>query len=360
MNLLRYLASWLSRSMDDVAMAALSILGVFRRTKKFQIVEQEGGGFRVQTQRGRSAQSALGETLRFVDGRFVGDSASSMRSRLAGAEIDIVLAARRFIFRSLELPGQASGFLDAIVRAQIDKLTPWNLAQAAFGCGAPTELSGGRVGITVAATARSSVMPLVTALESLEPESIVVSAALDDAEEKPQSRIVVLAQQMHRQRRLRRLRQILVAGPASAGLAAVSALAAWAYVGADLEASRLLISRQLAERRVALLNGRGGGAEEAAAALAQRKRKMAASVIVLESLSKALPDDTYLTELQVADGKLQISGLTHEAASLIAIIEQTDQFKQATFFAPTTRAPVEGAEQFHIEAQIAPFFPAVR
>jgi len=78
----------------------------------------------------------------------------------------------------------------------------------------------------------------------------------------------------------------------------------------------------------------------------------------LESLSQALPDDTYLTELHVADRKLEITGVTHEAASLIRIIEQTDQFKHATFFAPTTRAPLEIGEQFHIEAQIAPYFPA--
>jgi general secretion pathway protein L len=44
---------------------------------------------------------------------------------------------------------------------------------------------------------------------------------------------------------------------------------------------------------------------------------------------------------------------------LIKIIEQTDQFKNATFFAPTTRAPLEVGEQFHIEAQIVPYFPAL-
>ncbi|MGO9978312.1 MAG: PilN domain-containing protein [Candidatus Sulfotelmatobacter sp.] len=54
---------------------------------------------------------------------------------------------------------------------------------------------------------------------------------------------------------------------------------------------------------------------------------------------------------------MQITGVTHEAASLIRIIEQTDQFKRATFFAPTTRAPLDAGEQFHIEAQIEPYFP---
>ena len=67
--------------------------------------------------------------------------------------------------------------------------------------------------------------------------------------------------------------------------------------------------------------------EETATKLAQKKRGSAATVIVLESLSQALPDDTYLTELHVADGKVEITGVTREAASLIQIIEQTDQFR---------------------------------
>jgi general secretion pathway protein L len=197
-------------------------------------------------------------------------------------------------------------------------------------------------------------------LELLTPDSIVVSAAPEAGAETTRNHIVVYSQQTKRERRLRRMRQILVAAPVLAGLASLAATAAWFYVGADLEAARLQVSRQIAERRVALLSGRGSVADEAAAMLAQRKRATAASVIVLESLSQALPDDTYLTQLQLANGNVQISGITREAASLIRIIEQTDQFKHATFFAPTTRAPVGNGEQFHIEARVTPYFPAVQ
>jgi len=353
--------TWLSRSLDDAAAAALSISGVLRRPKKFQLEEQADDNlFAVRRNRGRSEALAPMATLSFDDGRFAENTGARIRSQLAGAEIELILAARRFMFRSLELPKQASGFLDAIVRAQVDRLTPWTPSQVAFGCGAPTEMTGGRVGVTVAATARSSVIPLVSALELLAPDSIVVSAAPEAGAEKARNRIVVFSQQTKRERRMRRMRQILVAAPVLAGLAALAATAAWFYVGADLETARLQVSRQIAERRVALLSGKGSVAEEAATALAQRKRATAASVIVLDSLSQALPDDTYLTQLQLADGKVQISGITREAASLIRIIEQTDQFKHATFFAPTTRAPVGNGEQFHIEARVTPYFPAVQ
>ena len=245
MKFLANFTSWLSRWIDDAAAAALSISGLLRRPKKFQLEEQADDNlFAVRRNRGRSETLAPAATLSFDDGRFAENTGARVRSLLAGAEIELILAARRFMFRSLELPKQASGFLDAIVRAQVDRLTPWTPSQVAFGCGAPTEMAGGRVGVTVAATARSSVIPLVSALELLAPDSIVVSAAPEAGAAKPRNRIVVFSQQTKRERRMPRMRQILVAAPVLAGLAALAATAAWFYVGANLETARLQVSRR--------------------------------------------------------------------------------------------------------------------
>lgn len=357
MNVLRQLAARLSHWIDDAALALVSILSVLQPSRKFQIIEQADLAFAVRAVRRQIVGKDLGPPLRFADGQFVEGAGQRIRSRLAGGQIELVLARRRFIFRSLELPQQASGFLDAIVRSQIDRLTPWSPAQAVFGCGPPAELPGGRINVVVAATARASVMPFVSGLEALKLDSIVVSATPEE-ESANAPRTIVFSQHINRETSLRRLRRILIAGPAAAGVAAVFALAAYVFVGAGLEASQLEISKQMAERRVALLSGRPGAGQEAATKLAQQKRDTPATVIVLDELSAALPDDTYLTEMHVAGGKLEITGVTRQAASLIRIIEQTDQFTDATFFAPTTRAPQEVGEQFHIEAKIVPYFPS--
>jgi len=359
--LLRRATAWLARWLDDVALGASSVRGLFRRARKLLLVEQADGMFALRAARaGGAVREATGAPLRFVDGIFTEGGGAKGRSRLAGAEVEIVLATRRFLFRPLELPAKAAGFLDAIARAQIDRLTPWNPAQAAFGCGAPTPLPGERVGVTIAATSRASVMPLVTALEALAPESIIVSAALDDTDPKLAARVVVFTQPSQNGRRLRQSRRLIVATPILAGLVALAAMAGWFYVAGELEATTFQVSRRMAERRASISHARGGVADDAAAKLAQEKRAAAPRVVLLESLSRALPDDTYLTELQIADGKLQMTGVTREASSLIKIVEQTDPFERATFFAPTTPATAESGEQFHIEAQIAPHGPEVR
>ena len=190
MKFLRQLLFLLSRWIDDACLAILLIGGLTRPRRKFEVVEQEHFAFLVRVLRRRSAPRSLGSSLRFVEGQFVEDTGAQVRSRLERGQIEIVLARRRFVFRSLELPQQASGFLDAIVRSQIDRLTPWTPSQAAFGCSEPAETSGGRIGVVVAATSRSSVMPFVTALESLKPSSIIVSVASDEADEAPRRTIV--------------------------------------------------------------------------------------------------------------------------------------------------------------------------
>ena len=77
--------------------------------------------------------------------------------------------------------------------------------------------------------------------------------------------------------------------------------------------------------------------------------------MVLEAVSKALPDDAHLTEFRIEGGKVQIAGSAADASALIRLIEQSRRFTRATFFAPTVRGP-SGGESFHIEAHIEPSF----
>ncbi|HZE55943.1 MAG TPA: PilN domain-containing protein [Bradyrhizobium sp.] len=63
--------------------------------------------------------------------------------------------------------------------------------------------------------------------------------------------------------------------------------------------------------------------------------------MVLESISRALPDGTYVTELRIEGDKVQVVGISQDAPSLIRLIE---------------RAQNDPGERFHIEVHLTPYF----
>ena len=354
MSGLRLFVAWLSRWIDDVAAALTQVAGLFRSRRKVRLVEQGDGGF-VMTRRGAPGRP-VGEPLRIEEGQVVGPVSQTMQALLAGSQVDLVLNSSRFIFRPLELPSRASEFLDGVVRAQIDRLTPWSPSEAVFGWSAPRPVAADRIVVTVAASARAMIAPIVQALAGQRADSILVSTVGDGANARS-APIQILAQRAGAQERVRRLRRKLIALLVLAFAAAGAGAGAAIVVGDNLEAQRVELQRRIAMRRAELLSGRGSISDEALAALEARKRATPAGVIVLEALSQTLPDDTYLSELRIEGGKVQIAGFTRDAPALIRLIEQSRHFTRATFFAPTTRAPADERERFHIEAHIEPVFP---
>ena len=352
MNALQPMIAWLSRWIDDVASALLRIGEIVRFNRKVQLVEQSDGGFLIQTANKRS----VGAPLRIEEGQFVGPVSAKTRAILAGSQIEVILKASRFIFRPLELPSRANEFLDGVVRAQIDRLTPWSQRDAAFGWSTPSPLGADRMIVTVAATAVATITPIVKALADRRADAISVSTVSDASGANPP--IMVFAQRAGAELRMRRLRRKLIALLIVTCVATGLGASASIVVGNDLDAERMGLERKIAERHAALISGRGSIADEAVAALEARKRATPAGVIVIEALSQTLPDDTYLNELRIEDGKVQIAGLTRDAPALIKLIEQSQHFTHATFFAPTTRAPTDSGERFHIEAHIEPVFPS--
>ena len=336
---------------DDVA-AGLTLLGaMLRRSHRVELVEQADGSFLIADVSKQPGERADGLSLRIDESGIVDPISPQARSLLARSTVDVMLAPSHFIFRSLELPQGARQFLDGVVRSQIDRLTPWSPNEAAFGWSEPTDAGNGQFAITVAATARSLVAPIARAAMAARAHQVRMSTRVDEGEAPV---IPVFAQDIGAGTG-RGLLKGLVAGLVLSGLAFVISLGAWLVVGGGDDAHIADLQNRIAERRSDLMNRRGPAAEEALKALQARKWTTPSAVMVLEALSKALPDNAHLSELRIESGKVQIAGSAADAPALIRLIEQSRHFTKATFFAPTVRAP-RGGENFHIEAHIEPSF----
>ncbi|MCB1534073.1 MAG: PilN domain-containing protein [Rhodoblastus sp.] len=280
------------------------------------------------------------------DGALLDQSGASVDSVLRDARVALNLPPDMFLFRDLDFPSKAVDFLDGVLRAQIDRLTPWSPAQAVYGHSAPTPAGLDRIKLVLAAAALAQFEPIVHAIAAAGANSVAIAARREcDASATP---IIVYTRAFQRDRwkvgAQRGLRHVLVGALAFAGLTA----AASGILGAWLESRTAEVAGETRSWRQAQMSG----ARDPDMMLHRRKFESPLAVLVLDQLARILPDDTYLSEMQLAEGKVEIAGVSADATRLVAMLERSLTFSNATFSAPTTHAPNQPGDQFHIQAQV--------
>ncbi len=340
----------LTRWTDTVATGIVALANRLVSPRVIRLVEDEEKPDSFTVQGGKIP----GERITFSGGHF---ASGELESFAKGSRLELELRPNRFLVRPLELPARATEFIEGIVRVQIDRLTPWTAAEAVFGCTPPIMAGNGKIVTTIAASTRAATDPYVAGLAALHPASMSIFTR---AGEQSRDLIKVFEQQarglLDRQRMSRLLRLTL----AGLAVAAVLAIVADGFVDNYLDGRQAEINSELTARRVALRLDRNGIDLSPVAALARRKHETQASVIAIEELSRILPDNTYVTELHIDGNTLQVAGVTTDAPSLIRLMEQSQHFSRATFFAPTTRAPSDPGDRFHIEAKLQPINTVTR
>jgi general secretion pathway protein L len=359
MKILATVAQGFSRWIDGVAATIVILLGRLATSRVVRLVEDESGEFVLYAQDQITASGLTGERIRIVEGRVIGSMSERMAITMKGSRVELILRPDRFLFCPVELPSRALEFLDGIVRAQIDRLTPWSASDAAFGWGKPVASEPDRITITVAATARNFLTPYVHAIARMSVQSVAVFTSSPEQESNAAT-IRVLEQWMRGRLDIGQVRRALIIVFAATGIAAGATVGASTIIISHLEARQEELASQIGRMRAAV--GAAGDIASSSIATAQRmlerrKYDTPSSVIVLETLSQILPDHTYVSELRIEGNKLRLTGVTRDAPSLIGLIEQSPRFTRATFFAATTRSPSDSGERFHIEAQIQPLVP---
>jgi general secretion pathway protein L len=252
------------------------------------------------------------------------------------------------------LPRRAGAFLDGVVRSQIDRLTPWNEDEASFGWSAPKDLPEERIVLTIAATRRTSLEASTRGLRTLGVDSVSVLAAAAESPETSHGVIAISSQFSQVEPQLPAMRRGLEVALGLSAAIAGAVFVTTLIVDDTLDAQQAELRHEISARRAAAAAAPDPGADPVIRELNARKRTTPSAVIVLEALSRALPDSAHLTQLHLEDGKVQLAGLAEDPSGLIRLIEKSPQFSHAAFAAPTTMSANENGERFHIEAHVAP------
>ena len=85
--------------------------------------------------------------------------------------------------------------------------------------------------------------------------------------------------------------------------------------------------------------------------LTDKKQSSLPVLEVMDELTRILPDDTWITRLDIKGTELQIQGQSSSAAALIPLIESSSMLQNPRFRSPVTQVPRSDAERFHLSAE---------
>jgi general secretion pathway protein L len=337
---------------DGLVEAAAQLMDRVSKRTPVRLIDVGNGAYAIEQADGKRDRARLKIFQKGDDSQLQPPEAAK---QLSDRDVDLVMPSDELLIRTLDpLPAESRQYVEGIVRHQLERFVPWRLDNVLYSYEvAPASAEDDRLVVRVAATARTLHAPLIAAVSALRPRKLrllyrgTAQAGGDIA--------IALDGGSAAGAQMRQLRYGVTGAVVSLLLLSLAAFGYLAY--SWNEATNALEAADTTD--VALRKQMGGlGVQETPAtrdlrAILARKQAQPLAVIALESLSKALPDDTWLTELQIADGQLRVSGTSQSVAELVPSVQKSPIFADATFFSPTTRLANNEGDRFHLQVRLA-------
>jgi general secretion pathway protein L len=332
---------------DGLATAWLGLQGRLRRAKRFRVAGTDWPF--VLKPLDNFGSEAAGPIE--VPESLSADSLSRIRQRTRGSVFEIAIPAAALLERRLDpLPRESKPYIESVVRHQIEAIFPWS-ARDVLHAALAQDRSDGRIDVTVRATSRSALEPVLSIAGACEASEVELVGAAEAGHERDLGSIrVPLGEEgSARIERARAVARYAIVALLVTGVCTIAwtSFLRWS-AGSELAA----LERTRADRRALLVRASAAGDAAGHSGLGARRLRGPLAVLVLEKLSELLPDDTYLTDLNLDGERLRISGVSSQAAELVPLLEKSGHFRNASFYAPTTRMAGKPADRFSMEAVV--------
>lgn len=332
-QILGFITEWGAVLRDSLPSSLQRILGLGRR---FVVLESGDGGWMLSQTHG-----AAFDTQGPIDpARLVG-----LMGRMEGPVV-LVPPEEMAMRPVLTLPGTARRSLEQVLEVEIERLTPFKARDVAVAREvSPTTDGQIRVGLTIIPHIRIEALVAPLRAAGVTVDHIMVDR--DRVDRAPELS--------------------LITGPDGASRRP----AGWAPVLVTLAlllgavASPFMVQElQLRDQRAALEALRPDVAavkrlaqdvellEARERTLRDFAKKRVSMSQLLEAVTHALPDHTWLVQYQYDDTRLTLEGQSLSATSLVDVLSTSTWLDDVRFHAPVTRDPATGADRFRLNARV--------
>ena len=266
--------------------------------------------------------------------------------RRKGSEVELRLRADQVLRRVLHLPQAGRDFVEPIINHRLERLVPWQPSHALYGFKIlETSTSDNSMVVDFAATSANIAIEAAEALRQFN----LVPTTLGTAAEPIMTPISIDMYRGRRSATRSRIRYCTAIGLTAVALVlgAACPISIWMVYtnGKDLQAldGRLSEVRELSQGTGSVIVGLARGR-----ALIETKKRESSVIVLIDRLSRAIPDNTFLRELEVDQEKVRLVGTSSDAPALIGILE-AETLSKVQFSAPVTRDDVN-RDNFDITA----------
>ena len=332
---------------EGLAAAWVAVDSLLRRPRRFQLSAN------LQSLTLYSVDQSPPKLLLTIEGDRPDKVPDNVLQRTRGGIVEIIVPAAAILQRRLDvLPAESLPYLEKVILNQLEAIFPWRAADILHST-LIEKRADGNLDVSVRATARSAIATALAAAEACGASEILV---IGDGEGADKAQGLSIFAAIGSEKRNRLIRAQLVARYSVLALLALAAcVVSWTtFAGWSLSNDVSALDQEIADRRAILkrlTDAPGAGQNRG---LDAKKRFAPIAVVVLDELSAILPDNTYLNDLSLDGENLRITGISANAAELVPLLEGSGHFKNATFFAPTTRLAGGATDRFSIEATVIP------
>jgi general secretion pathway protein L len=265
-------------------------------------------------------------------------------ARRSGGRTVIELAADQVITRSVTFPVQVRNNLTQVVGYEIDRLTPFRADQVCFDFRVQdTQARGDKLAVEIALCRRDQLQGWLERLrdasapaEQVTWEGAWPKANLLPLQDRPRRGMSALTTN-----KLLLLLTILLA-------AAALASPIWQKNRHLEQLDTDVIDLKARAEEVYEVRDAIELAHQGSVAVLERKSEQPRMTELLRVLTERLPDETWVQNLDLNDGDVQIRGESSQAAALIGVLEQSPGITDVAFRSPVVQVASTGQERFHI------------
>lgn len=312
----------------------------------------EEGGCDVALERG-STRSLLVSLSAEQPDDWAGELQRALDENVRALPKVLGLPATSLLRRTLSLPSAALETLDAVLGFELDRQTPFKPDQVFFDSRVLKHDAGAKlVQVELLVVPRPVLEQSVAALGSLS-EGLAGVDVLDARGR----RLGVNLLPPERRARQPRTQPLIQVGLLLASIALVffgmgqivdNRLAAVESMQAQVQAQRERA------REVGALRAQLEDAAAAANFLAVQKQTQASMLLLLDEVSRRLPDDTFLTRLSVSGNQVSLSGYSGQALKLVADLQKSELLKDTALNGSVQSEPRVARDLFNVNATYGP------